>query len=96
MTPSLTYERHDSYIESPRPRPWAVVEGWEAGRFLLPEIDLCGSPPTLASGNLDQAEDLVVHCDILPHQVGGVGALSEGRVATCSRSNPARPGREQS
>jgi len=75
---------------------WAVVGGWEAGRFLLPEIDLCGSPLTLASGNLDQAEDLVVYCDILPHQVGGVGVLSEGRVATCSRSNPARPGREQS
>src|SRR5437016_13800687 len=75
---------------------WAVVGDWEAGRFLLPEIDLCGSPLTLASGNLDHAEDPVVHYDILPHQVGGVGALSEGRVATCSRSNPARPGRETS
>lgn len=88
--------RYYSYIECSRLTVWAVVGGWEAGRFLLPEIDLCGSPLTLASGNLDQAEDPVVYCDILPHQVGGVGALSEGRVATCSRSNPARPGREQS
>ena len=58
---------------------WAVVGGWEAGRFLLPEIDLCGSPLTLASGNLDPAEDPVVYNDILPHQVGGVGAPGPGR-----------------
>ncbi len=75
---------------------WAVVGDWEAGRFLLPEIDLCGSPPTLVSGSLDQAEDPAVDCDTLPCQVGGGGALSEERAATSSRSNPARPGREQS
>ncbi len=85
-----------SYIESFGSVFWAVVGDWEAGRFLLPEIDLGGSPPTLASGSLDQAEDLAVNHDTLPHQVGGGGALSEERAATSSRSNPARPGREQS
>jgi len=73
-----------------------VVGDWEAGRFLLPEIDLCGGPSTLVSGSLDQAEDLAVNHDTLPYQVGGGGALSEERVVTSSRSNPARPGREQS
>ncbi len=73
-----------------------MVGDWEAGRFLLPEIDLCGGPPTLVSGSLDQAEDLAVNRDTLPYQVGGGGALSEERVVTSSRSNPARPGREQS
>jgi hypothetical protein len=73
-----------------------VVGDWEAGRFLLPEIDLCGSPLTLVSGSLDQAEDPAVNYETLPQQVGGGGALSEERVATFSRSNPARPGREQS
>ena len=48
------------------------------------------------SGSLDQVEDLAVNNDTLPYQVGGGGALSEGRVATFSRSNSARPGREQS
>src|SRR5713226_2567057 len=43
-----------------------------------------------------QAEDRVVNCDILPHRAGGGGAPSEGRNATFSWSNPARPGREQS
>jgi hypothetical protein len=28
------------------PGSWAVVGDWEAGRFLLPEIDLCGGPLT--------------------------------------------------
>ncbi|PWT76774.1 MAG: hypothetical protein C5B60_03680 [Chloroflexi bacterium] len=87
---------NDSYIDLWASRLRAVVGDWEAGRFLLPEIDLCGSPLTLVSGSLDQAEDLAVNCDTLPHQVGGGGALSEERVATFSRSNPARPGREQS
>ncbi len=73
-----------------------MVGDWEAGRFLLPEIDLCGGPSTLESGSLDQAEDLAVNNDTLPYQVGGGGALSEERVATFLRSNPARPGREQS
>ena len=73
-----------------------MVGDWEAGRFLLPEIDLSGGPLTLMSGSLDWAEDLAVNYDTLPYQVGGGGALSEGRVATSSRSNPARPGREQS
>ena len=75
---------------------WAVVGDWEAGRFLLPEIDLCGGPLTSVSGSLDWAEDLAVNCDTLPYQVGGGEALSEERVAISSRSNPARPGREQS
>lgn len=48
------------------------------------------------SGSLDQAEDLAIDNDTLPCQVGGGGALSEERVAISSRSNPARPGREQS
>jgi len=59
-----------------------VVGDWEAGRFLLPEIDLCGGPLTLVSSSLDQAEDLAVDYDTLPCQVGGGGALSEERVAT--------------
>jgi len=45
---------------------WAVVGDWEAGRFLLPEIDLCGSPLTLVSGSLDQAEDQAVNNETLP------------------------------
>jgi hypothetical protein len=45
---------------------WAVVGDWEAGRFLLPEIDLCGSPLTLVSGSLDQAEDPAVNNETLP------------------------------
>ena len=48
------------------------------------------------SGSLDQVEDMAINNDTLPYQVGGGGALSEGRVATFSRSNPTRPGREQS
>src|SRR3989475_10697739 len=48
---------------------WAVVGDWEAGRFLLPEIDLCGSPLTLVSGSLDQAEDPAVNHETLPYQV---------------------------
>ena len=88
--------KHHSYIECSWLTIRAVVGGWEAGRFLLPEIDLCGSPLTLVSGRLDQAEDPAVNHETLPYQVGGGGALSEERVATFSRSNPARPGREQS
>jgi hypothetical protein len=45
---------------------WAVVGDWEAGRFLLPEIDLCGGPLTLVSGSLDQAEDSAVNRETLP------------------------------
>ncbi len=45
-----------------------MVGDWEAGRFLLPEIDLCGGPPTLVSGSLDQAEDLAVNHDTLPYR----------------------------
>jgi hypothetical protein len=43
-----------------------VCSIWEAGRFLLPEIDLCGSPLTLVSGSLDQAEDPAVNYETLP------------------------------
>ena len=85
-----------SYIELWVRGVWAVVGDWEAGRLLLTEIDLCGSPLTLVSGSLDLDEDRAVNYDTLPHQVGGGGALSEERVATFSWSNPARPGREQS
>jgi hypothetical protein len=45
---------------------WAVVGDWEAGRFLLPEIDLCGGPLTLVSGSLDQVEDSAVNYETLP------------------------------
>jgi len=72
----------NSYIELAQPKGPAVVGDREAGRFLLPEIDLCGGPLTSWSGISDQVEDPAVDCDILPHRAGGGGASSEGRAAT--------------
>ncbi len=60
----------------------AVVGDREAGRFLLPEIDLCGGPLTVGSGISDHVEDPAFNCDILPHRAGGGGASSEGRAVT--------------
>ncbi len=65
---------------------WAVVGDWDAGRFLLPEIDLCGSPLTLGSGCLTRQKtwlSTVTFCPTGPaargHPLKGGRLLSHGR-----------------